>query len=170
MFDDGAARVELPSGGWWAIKTRVSYGDATTLAGLATVVDADGLARVLARLTVEWGFPEPTTPDSVLLRDLHDLDAVTAVIRERVIPVLERFDTRSESEALFEGLVKGELPAEYADVALMAATGWSWRDLQATPVDVVRRMQVYLAVRSVRDRGGELELGATGERSPATAP
>ncbi len=40
----------------------------------------------------------------------------------------------------------------------MDATGWSWSELMATPLDVVRRHQTYLAVRQVKESGGSLEI------------
>ena len=42
----------------------------------------------------------------------------------------------------------------------MLATGWSWRDLQETPADVVDRTWTYLAVRQTRQSGGALELAS----------
>ena len=65
---------------------------------------------------------------------------------------------RQIAEELFAGLVTGTVPPGFAEVHIMAATGWDWAKLQSTPADVVRRMVVYLFVREARANGGSLEF------------
>ena len=63
-----------------------------------------------------------------------------------------------DAERLFAALASGRVPAEFAEAHLMLETGWSWRELQDTPADVVERTWVYLAVRGAREGGGALEV------------
>ena len=148
--------VDLPSGEWWSLKTRLTHGETKRLAELGPAVDPSMVGVVLARLTIDWGFAEASTPTAILRRDLSDLDAVISVVRDELVPALEALNTQGEAEHLFDGMVRGTLPPDYADVALLAATGWTWQELQETPSDIVHRMRVYLAVQSVAERGGEL--------------
>ena len=66
-------------------------------------------------------------------------------------------DSAASAERLFAALAAGSVPPEFAEAHLMLATGWSWRDLQETPADVVDRTWTYLAVRQTRQSGGALE-------------
>ena len=40
----------------------------------------------------------------------------------------------------------------------MEATGWSWPELMATPIDVVRRHQTYLAVKTAKETKADLQF------------
>lgn len=40
----------------------------------------------------------------------------------------------------------------------MAATGWTWEELQQTPAEIVNLMSLYLAVRSTKESGGDLHF------------
>ena len=40
----------------------------------------------------------------------------------------------------------------------MDATGWSWPELESTPVAVLERHALYLAVKRVAQHGGELDF------------
>lgn len=54
------------------------------------------------------------------------------------------------------------MPPEYEWNMLMEATGWSWPELMATPMDVVRRHQTYLAVKQTKDSGGSMQFDEPG--------
>lgn len=38
----------------------------------------------------------------------------------------------------------------------MEATGWSWPELMGTPIDVVKKHQLYLLVKAARESGGSM--------------
>ena len=40
----------------------------------------------------------------------------------------------------------------------MAATGWTWAELNETPMEIVAKMTIYLAVKNVKEFGGELNF------------
>ncbi len=103
--------------------------------------------RALVALSVGWSFSEIISPDTLASRSREDLTAVLEVLHADVIAPLEAEDTRAGAQELFAGLVEGRLPTEFFEAHIMAATGWTWEALQETPVDVVRRLAVYLAVR-----------------------
>ena len=69
------------------------------------------------------------------------------------------------AQRLFAGMVVGRIPRELEEVHIMAATGWSWQALQGTPVDIVQKMTIYLAVAEARATSGSLNFSeAEGER------
>ena len=77
-------------------------------------------------------------------------------------------DSAASAERLFAALAAlaaGSVPPEFAEAHLMLATGWSWRDLQETPADVVDRTWTYLAVRQTRQSGGALEFASPPPKS-----
>lgn len=47
---------------------------------------------------------------------------------------------------------------EFGDVAIMHATGWSWDELMNTPIHIVQKYQMYLAVRNAKINGGSLDF------------
>ena len=93
-------------------------------------------------------------------RDVDDLVTVLDFFRREVVPVLEAHSPKEVAEELFAGLVAGRVPPQFAEVHLMAATGWSWRDLRATPADIVQKTAIYLAVKHAMDSGSALDLHA----------
>ena len=52
----------------------------------------------------------------------------------------------------------GPLPPEFEANTIMDATGWSWPELESTPVAVLERHALYLAVKRVTQNGGDLEF------------
>ena len=50
------------------------------------------------------------------------------------------------------------VPPEYSDIQLMQLTGWSWDELQNTPIDVAQRTQVYLLVKHAKESGVEVDI------------
>ena len=70
----------------------------------------------------------------------------------------DRNPGNAEAEELFAALMSGQVPAEFVETHLMAATGWSWQRLKKTPADVVRRMATYLAVANAVEGGGALNF------------
>ncbi|MDP6452221.1 MAG: hypothetical protein QF898_02840 [SAR202 cluster bacterium] len=113
------------------------------------------LGQILSCMTVEWGFDESPSAESVMRRDVRDIEAATTALREKMIPALRNLNSTDEAERVFEALVAGRVPDGYRDEALMAETGWTWQELQDTPEDVARRMRVFLSVRYAVERGWE---------------
>ena len=165
---DGVARVELPSGGWWEIRTRPLWRDVREWRGAVRSGEkAQALSeRALVSLTTGWSFREEIGAESVGNRDAADLAAVLEVLCREVEPVEAVGRAAESAEGLFVALAEGRVPSEFAEAHLMLATGWSWRELQETPADVVERAWVYAAVREVKRGGGVLEVGAACSPSP----
>ena len=155
-------RIELPSGGWWEIVTRPLWGHVRQWSAASQRQDGSSVLVELAlvSITAAWSFREKVSIEAMAQRDPEDLLAVLQVFHREVVPSLEVGSPREMAEALFAGLVAGQLPAQLDEVYLMAATGWSWQDLQATPADVVQKMAVYLAVKCARDSSGALDFRA----------
>ena len=158
---DGTARVRLPSGGWWEIRTRPLWRDVSEWRRAVRAGEEEQALseRALVSLTTGWSFREEIDPESVGGRDAEDLAAVLEVLCREVEP-LEPADR--SAERLFAALAEGRVPAEFAEAHLMLATGWSWRELQETPADVVERTWVYVAVREVKRGGGIIHEGHEG--------
>jgi hypothetical protein len=152
-MDQNLRRLELPSGGWWALDTRISHRVASELFTLLKSNDSAGLGRVLFGMTVAWGFSDRPSAEAVMQREIGDIEVATSVIRDDLIPGLRRWTSTEEAERVFEALVSGQTPSGYSDIALMESTGWSWQELQDTPEDVVRGMRVYLSVKSAVEQG-----------------
>ena len=106
-------------------------------------------------MTVAWGFADSPSVESVMRRDVSDIEVATSVLRDAVIPALRWLTSIEEAERVFESLVSGKIPSGYGDVALMQSTGWTWQELQDTPEDVALRMQTYLSVKAAVERGWE---------------
>ena len=162
---DGAARVRLPSGGWWDIRTRPLWKHVSEWRGAVRAGEKEQalLERALVSLTTGWSFHEEIGPESVGSRDADDLAAVLEVFCRQAEPLKATRRSAELAERLFSALAAGRVPAEFAEAHLMLATGWSWRELQETPADVVERTWVYVAVREVKQGGGALEYGAAAE-------
>ena len=160
--NEGVARVTLPSGGWWDIRARPLWRHVgewrRAVRGGAN--DAALLERALVSLTTAWSFPDEIGPESIASRDAEDLVAVLEAFCRHAARYAAAHEHASDAERLFAALAAGRVPPDFADVHLMLATGWSWRELQETPADVVARAWTYLAVRETRDTGGELEVAA----------
>ena len=156
-------RLSLPSGGWWEFETRPRWKHLrawTALCADGSVQTGEGdLAdRVVISLTTGWSFDEPISLASLGRRDPEDMIAAMELVKREAAPLLDTNDPRSLAEQLLHGLVEGRIPEEFAEVHIMALTGWSWAELQDTPADVVERMALYLAVKQTREVGGILEL------------
>ena len=115
----------------------------------------------LASLTTAWSFPDEIGMKTLVSREPEDLVAVLEVFQRDVVSHLASHSLGGMAEELFAGLLSGRVPADFADMTLMAATGWSWHTLQATPADIVQRMAIYLAVQQARETGGSLEFPDT---------
>ena len=164
---DGVVRVKLPSGGWWDIRTRplwkhVSDWRRSVRAGAKRT---GLLERALVSLTTGWSFAEEVRPETLARREAGDLAAVLKVFCQRAESFAVAQDSAASAERLFAALAAGSVPPEFAEAHLMLATGWSWRDLQETPADVVDRTWTYLAVRQTRQSGGALEFASPPSKS-----
>ena len=161
---DGVARVELPSGGWWEIRTRPLWRDVSEWRRAVRAGEEEQALseRALVSLTTGWSFREEIGPESVGGRDAEDLAAVLEVLCREVEPFEAAGRSAESAERLFAALAEGRVPAEFAEAHLMLATGWSWRELQETPADVVERTWVYVAVREVKRGGGIIHEGHEG--------
>ena len=156
-------RINLPSGGWWKILTRPLWEHVSqrSAACQGRGDNPDLVGPVLVSLTAAWSFPEDVSLEALAQRDVDDLVTVLEFFRREVVPVLEAHSPKEVAEEqLFAGLVAGRVPPQFAEVHLMAATGWSWRDLRATPADIVQKMAIYLAVKHAMDSGSALDLHA----------
>lgn len=152
-------RVDLPSGGWWNLLTAPRWKQVRRWSRLARDGSGTSLAdAALVDLTTGWSFVEEVSAESLALRDFDDLVAVMDAFRQKIAPRLIERSAKDVMEGLFAAMIAGNIPAGFAEVHLMASTGWSWRELQQTPVDVVMRMAAYLAVCQTRINGGSLEF------------
>ncbi len=158
---DGVARVRLPSGGWWEIRTRPLWKHVSEWRGAVRAGEEEEalLERALVSLTTGWSFSEEIGPESVSDRDAEDLAAVLEVFCREVEPFKTVRRSAVFAEQLFMALTDDRVPAEFAEAHLMLETGWSWHELQETPADVVERTWVYVAVREVKRTGGVLDFG-----------
>ena len=155
-MSESALRVDLPSGGWWELTARPAWGRVRNLLDSGP---GDALAsRALLRLTSRWSFPEPVSERALLSRDEGDVAAALETLNRELLAPLREAGSRESAEALFSGIVAGSVPAEFVEVCLMAATGWSWRELSETPADVVVRTALLVAVQDARERGDDLDL------------
>ena len=53
---------------------------------------------------------------------------------------------------------KEEVPALWQESHVLAETGWTWEQLNATPADVVNRLLLYKQVRHVTEHGGNMRF------------
>ena len=153
---DEARRVDLPSGGWWELTARPLWRHVRPWIGDES--RGSLISRALVSLTRDWSFQEAVSETALLARDDEDIAAVLEVLNREVLPSKCSGGSDEDAEALFAGLVSGRVPAEYVEVCLMAATGWTWQALSETPAEVVSRMALFLAVKGARDAGGVLDL------------
>ena len=147
-------RISLPSGGWWAVRTRPTWKDAKAIG------EGDGgrLNSFLVAITESWSFEDTVSTETLAHRDECDVDVVLRVIGETVLPWLDMDPPETMAKALFAGMSAGQVPEDFFDVQLMASTGWSWQDLQSAPADVVLKMAVFLAVSQIKAQGGALRF------------
>ena len=152
--------MKLPSGGWWDLRTRPLWKHVTEWRGAVRAGEREQalLERALVSLTTGWSFSEEIATESIGSRDADDLAAVLEVLCREVEPFEATRRPTELAEWLFAALTDGRVPAEFAEAHLMLATGWSWRELQETPADVVERAWVYVAVRETREAGGALDV------------
>ena len=162
-MSDPVIRIDLPSGGWWEISTRPLWRHVRKWAadGEGQFDDADLFERALASLTTAWSFGEEVSVEALAQRDEDDLMVALEAFQREVMPNLESDSPRETAEELFAGMVSGQVPPRFAEVSVMAATGWSWQALQETPADVVQKMAIYLAVKQTRDGNGALDFPQT---------
>ena len=160
-------RIDLPSGGWWEIETRPRWkhvrewsgGDASGGLGPSShPSDAELADRALVSMTTGWSFAGPISLESLAVRDEKDVISAMGLLSGEIATLCELCKQRSAGEQLLASLVSGGVPEEFSESHIMAITGWSCRDLQETPLDVVSRMALYLAVRQTREVGGTLEF------------
>lgn len=161
-MSDAVLRVELPSGGWWEVDTRPRWGLVRGWAfGWQRDQNTGMVDSALVSLTTGWSFREAVSPETLEHRDQEDLIAMLEAFLREVVPFVRAENPTQMAEALLAGLVKGEVPTRFAEVHVMAATGWTWQALQDTPADVVQAMAVYLAVQQARRGGGTLRYHDT---------
>ena len=155
-------RVTLPTGGWWDVETRPTWAQVMEWARWAA--DGDSLPeRVLAQLTLGWSFLERVGFDALSRRSAADVAAAMDAVERLAAPLADARSSKEMAEGLFEGLVAGRIPEDFADVHLMASTGWSYDELLRTPADVVERMATYLSVRAAYETGGAMEVEGNGD-------
>ncbi len=148
-------RIVLPSRCWWEIRIRPLWADVRDwpCEGVGLIDHA------LASLSTAWSFPEKICVESISGREVDDLIAVIEVFRAEIAPhLLSATRGRDMAQRLLAGMVVGQIPRELEEAHIMAATGWSWPTLQATPVDVVQKMTIYLAATEARATQGSLDI------------
>ena len=129
MNQFGVRSLELPSGGWWVLDTRVSHRLAREMSALLHGGDTTAIGHVLSCMTVASGFDDIPSVEAVTQRDFRDIAAATMVLREEQIPALRILETTDEAERVFGALVADRIADDYRDEALMADTGWSWQQI-----------------------------------------
>ena len=150
--DESSGRLALPGGGWWVLSLRPLWKHVRLWRG-----GEEGLVETaILQLTSDWSFDEPITPDALKARDPDDIACVVEAIVSVFGPPSESINEMAER--LFRGLHSGVLSEEFAEVHIMAATGWSWQELQNTPADVVDNMVTYLGVTQALSSGSSLDL------------
>ena len=155
-------RVALPTGGWWDVETRPTW--AQVMEWERWAAEDDGLPeRVLAQLTLRWSSSETVSVEAISRRSPADVSAAMDAVERLAAPLADARSSKEMAEGLFEGLVAGRIPEEFADVHLMASTGWSYDELLRTPADVVERMATYLSVRAAYETGGAMEVEGNGD-------
>ena len=160
--------IDLPSGGWWELETMprwkhirelLSYLPCSDAESRASGRDQDQLVeQALISLTTAWSFREKVSAETLARRDVRDITAAMDLLKREVSSLWDAYSPKELAERLFAGLVTGRIPHEFAEVHIMALTGWSFQSLLETPVDIVERMAIYLAVKQARDLGGDLDL------------
>lgn len=160
----GVRRVKLPTGGWWDIRTRPTWQDASSLRGDECQVD-----DLLAAISEAWSFDGPVSVKSIGFRDESDLAAVLVALQEDVLPWLDQDAPRDLATGLFAAMSIGQVPEKFFEIQLMAATGWSWQTLQSTPADVVLKMALFLGVSDVKEQGGSMRFPED-SRLPESGP
>jgi hypothetical protein len=161
-------RIELPSGGWWEIETRPRWKHVrgwysghpheAPQSGDAGRGDPDLAERALVSLTTAWSFAEKTSLDSLAQRDVADVLTAMELLRPEVSPPGDGQPPKLLAEELFAGLAVGRVPERFAEVHIMALTGWDWETLQETPADVVGLMALYMAVKDAIDNASSLDI------------
>ncbi|MFP6567452.1 MAG: hypothetical protein VB961_09210 [Dehalococcoidia bacterium] len=125
MNQFGVRSLELPSGGWWVLDTRVSQRLAQEMSALLHGVDTTVIGHVLSCMTVAWEFDDIPSVEAVTQRDFRDIEAATMVLWDELIPALRILETTDEAERVFGVLVADRIPDDYRDELLMGDTGWS---------------------------------------------
>ena len=156
MTSQTVVRISLPHGQWWEIETRPRWshvrqwtlGHVTSGAGPTKVRygEQDLIERALVSLTTGWSFDEPVSLHSLARREAGDVVAAMKLLEDSVGALWNSRRVKALAEKLFGGLAIGRVPREFAEVHIMALTGWNWQTLQATPADIVDKMTTYMAV------------------------
>lgn len=97
---EATKRIELPSGGWWELRVRPTVRDSMAFqhVGLnGSEPDDTGIMQtvsIIALLTIGRGDGVSTEvgaePDDVLNLDMEDMQAISTVFADEVVPFLER--------------------------------------------------------------------------------
>jgi hypothetical protein len=103
----------------------------------------------------------PVELEKLAFVDLADMAAVLDVLIEQVSRYSILEERKEMAEELFTGMAVGLVREEFAEVHVMSVAGWSWEELQETPVDVVERMALYKAVTDTMRSGGTLDFGGS---------
>jgi hypothetical protein len=169
-------RIPLPSGHWWELETRPRWKHVIQWRHDELLL----LERALASLTTAWSFGENITPETIARRHEDDMLAILDAFQRHIVPQLRAANPephpnvgadprvcpeveigvfpRQVAQQLFAALLTGQVPPTFAEVHLMAATGWSWHTLQDTPADIVNKMSIYLAVTHAIATRGTLDF------------
>jgi hypothetical protein len=154
-------RIDVPSGGWWEVETRPLWRHVREWREGAHHNDGGLVDRVVVSLTTAWSFDLPVELDSLALVDADDVGVVLEVLVEQVAKLSGLVERKTIAEELFARMAAGSVPEEFAEVHVLAVAGWSWRELQETPADVVERMAIYKAVAETMSTGGTLDFGGS---------
>ncbi len=136
------------------IRTRPTWRDV----GAISDKTEERLERLLAAMTEAWSFDEAVSPEALAHRDENDVADLMEALHEDLLPWLDQDTPETMAKELFAGMSTGRVPEGFFEVQLMAASGWSWHDLQSAPADIVLKMAVFLAVSQVKTQGGALRF------------
>jgi hypothetical protein len=156
--------ITLPSGGWWEFHPRPLWKHLRQWISHDT--ESDLVERALASLTIAWSFPAQVSPEALSRLDADDRIAMLDAFQRETSPYLESKNPKAVAEALLTSLVRGQVPPEFAEAHVMAATGWTWQALQETPADLVQKMAIYLAVQHARATSASLDFSETEGETP----
>ena len=158
-------RVNLPSGGWWEFQSRPLWKHIRQWT--SECHDQPGgvgfIEPALVAITTAWSFGEVVSLQALERREVEDLIATIETFQREVLSSLDMGSQKEMAEKLFVSLLIGQLPHQFAEAHVMAATGWSWQTLQETPFDVVRNMMTYLAVAQAIESKSNLNFPGTEE-------
>ena len=94
-MDPRVKRFELPSGGWWELIVRPTWGDMKPITAKLRSAQMDGAEQedqldvIIAALTTAWSFDEDVEADTIANRQMADLIPVMKVVVDEIVPLFQ---------------------------------------------------------------------------------